>query len=301
MRKFAFSILDLLYLGFTAVVVVFWLFSYRDNPYFWIAGGSLLVIFLYIFLIVKLRNNHPTAPLKWLITFYPLVYLFIIFETFFMILPYFNSMRYDAALTNIDFSIFGQHPTVWIEQFINPVFTDFFNLLYLFYFPMPLFILVYLYRHGMMRELERSVFILMVTYFGAYVLYFFVPAEGPRFFLAHEQTVPLTGIFFTKWINNLIGFLEPNKLDAFPSLHTAILLATMMITGRYNRFLFSVFIPIAVGILISLVYCRYHYVIDIIVGAAWSFVAFYVADRIYSRFAGSYVLNFYVNEEKQDA
>jgi membrane-associated phospholipid phosphatase len=117
--------------------------------------------------------------------------------------------------------------------------------------------------------------VFFLCYYSAYVSYFFFPVEGPRLFLANLHTVKLVGIVFAEKIRNLIDFFEPNKLDCFPSLHSAILSVTMLVCHRHNRKMFWLFQPIAIGIMISLVYCRYHYVVDIVAGFVWAFPAFY--------------------------
>jgi membrane-associated phospholipid phosphatase len=214
---------------------------------------------------------------------YPVIFLFAVFETFFMLLPYFNTARYDELMIHIDHAIFGAHPTVWLEAIISTPFTELMYLLYLFYFPMPLFILIWLYRKHRYADMERSFFVLLLTYYGAYVIYFFVPVEGPRYHLAELQSVPLDGLLFTEPIRRLIDFLEPNKLDCFPSLHAAITLATLLVTRRYHRTLFRWLLPAAAGIMLSLVYCRYHYAIDVAAGIVWAAACYWLANRFYDR------------------
>jgi len=42
-------------------------------------------------------------------------------------------------------------------------------------------------------------------------------------------------------------------------------------------------LPIATGLIISTVYCRFHYVVDLIAGTALAFVFVPIGDRIYDR------------------
>jgi len=209
-----------------------------------------------------------------------------------MILPFFNEIRFDDKLTAIDHSLFGINPTVWIESLISPLLTDFFYLLYIFYFPMPLFIIIWLLRKSMYSELEEAMLMLFFTYYGAYIIYFIFPAEGPRFFLSHLQTIDLDGWIVSQSIRDIIDFLEPNKLDVFPSLHAAITITTLYISYLHNRKIFFYLLPIGLGILISLVYCRYHYVIDGIAGIVWSILACFFARKVYSKFRSGFYPHF---------
>jgi membrane-associated phospholipid phosphatase len=198
-----------------------------------------------------------------------------------MTLPYFNAVQYDNALIQIDLFIFGILPTVWIERFISPLLTELMYILYLFYFPMPIILMFWIYRQGKLKEIESGFFIYLSCYYLAYIIYFIVPANGPRFHLENINTIPLNGYLLTNPIREIIDILEPNKFDAFPSLHSGILTTTMIISYRYARGMFYLFIPIAIGIMISLVYCRYHYVIDIIAGILVSLVSYHLSSKIY--------------------
>lgn len=289
------SAVDLINIVFLSVVFVLYIFSLRNSPYIF---GPPLVFFItaaVIWFAIRLRQKPEVNKAgKLFLTFYPLIYLFVIFESFFMILPYVNLCRYDKILADIDFSWFGVHPTVWIERFIHPGLTDLMYLLYIFYFPMPLFILVYLYKNKRFIELDKSVFIFMVVYYTAYIGYFIVPASGPRFYepLMQLQTKDLDGLFLSIPIRKIINFLEPNKLDAFPSLHSAISFTTMLVMVKYNKRMFWYFLPVIIGIFVSLVYCRYHYVVDIVAGVAWSMAGFIIGNRFYTKFAQGKTVSF---------
>lgn len=209
-----------------------------------------------------------------------------------MTLPYFNTHRFDDILIQIDFFVFGFHPTIWIERFMSPLLTELMYILYLFYFPMPIILMVWLYKNNKLREIEEGFFIYLNCYYLAYIIYFIIPADGPRFHLNNLQSIPLTGYLLTSPIKELINTLEPNKLDAFPSLHSGILMTTMIMSYRFARRMFYIFMPIAFGIMISLVYCRYHYVIDIIAGIFVSFISYQFSIKIYTKISKTTVFHF---------
>lgn len=282
-----FSVLDRLNSIFLVIIFVFYIFSLKSSPYTYQPLIVFLITAAIIYLSVRLRKKGAKQGwAKYFRLFYPLIYLFVIFESFFMILPFINTHRYDEVLANIDYNLLGVHPTVWIEHWVKPWLTDLLYLLYIFYFPMPLFILVWLYKKKKYVDLDKSIFIYMLTYYGAYLFYFLVPAQGPRFYqpLMELQQKSLDGIFLAQPIRSIINFLEPNKYDAFPSLHAAISLTTLMTMFRYNKKMAWIFLPVITGIFISLVYCRYHYVIDIIAGITWSVITFIVGSKYYDNF-----------------
>lgn len=292
-NKTKLGVVDLLNIVFIFIVFIFYLFSLPRNPY---AGWPLVVlvfslglVLLAVFLRKNRKKNPPESFLgrlgKTYLDFYPLIFMFVIFESFFMILPYFNPHDYDRELAKMDFSLFGVYPTVWIEQWVRPWLTDLLYLAYFIYYPFPLFILVFLYRKKQFTALDRSVFILLVVNYGAYITYFFVPAMGPRFYepIIQLQTKALNGIFLAVPIRDIISVFEPNKFDAFPSLHIATSLTTLVIMAKYNKKMFLIFIPLFIGILVAVIYCQFHYVVDVFAGIVWTVIAVSLSGRYYDK------------------
>jgi len=279
------SIVDHLYFFTLAIVFLFYLVAFKETPYKRAVPLVFLGLIAMLATMIHLRGKNSLG--NWqpvLSVLYAAVFITGIFETFFMIISYFNSARYDELMAAIDLWILGVNPTIWFEHFVHPVVTELFYILYIIYFPMPFFIIAWLFRKKKFKELAEAIFILSFTYLGADLIYFLVPVQGPRFFLKHLQTVPLDGIVLAEPIRDLINFFEPNKLDAFPSLHTSIVLTVLVLCYRHNRRLFHVFVPISAGILISLVYCRYHYFIDMVAGAVWFVFAYYTSVALFKKF-----------------
>lgn len=287
------SILDFLNLFFLALMSIFSLTVMEKTPY----RTQLMVIYvlllLFLFFMGWLREETEGGYWKRLGMFiYPVLFLFVIFETLYMILPYFNPYRFDGLMVRIDHVLLGTYPTLWFERWIAPWLTELLYILYFFYFPMPLILLGWMLGKGMFREIEESLFLYLVCYYGAYIVYFLVPVEGPRFHLRGMYSVPLNGYHLSEPIRKFIDILEPNKLDCFPSLHAAILAVTMVVSCRYNRKMFSAFMPVAAGITVSLVYLRYHYVIDVIAGFAWAGASVWIAHTVYHRFRDRFPFHF---------
>ena len=280
---------------FWLAIFIFYLVSFPVSSYK--LHGFVLLAGLLVFMIFIIKIRDISLNRKWqkfLLLIYPAIFLVIIFDSIHLVLPYINSNIYDKELYEIDRWLLGVNPTVWIERFINPYLTEFMYILYFFYFPMPLIILGYLYLKKMYKELDKSLVFLLITYYGAYLLYFLVPALGPRFYpeLVRQQTVSLDGLWLTDTIRDTISSLEHNKFDAFPSLHAAITLTTVIIIARYRKKWLWFFIPVSTGIFISLIYCRYHYFIDIIGGVVWTLIAFVITEKYYDKLHKKYFVTF---------
>jgi membrane-associated phospholipid phosphatase len=110
-------------------------------------------------------------------------------------------------------------------------------------------------------------FVLAFGYYVSFIGYILFPAIGPRYALTHLYSVPLEGSFITDFVRDTLNALEHNKRDCMPSGHTQIVLMVLFLAHRYERILLYIFIPIICALILSTVYLRYHYVIDLFVGA----------------------------------
>ena len=222
----------------------------------------------------------------------PIVFLFAVFETLFMVVPYVSAWRADDFLARMDLALLGVNPTEWATRWAAPWLTEILYYCYLFYFPMPLILLGWMYARSMIPEIEEAYFVYLTCYYASYVLYFIFPAEGPRFHLVAVHPAPLPGLTLTEPIRGLIDALEPSKLDAFPSLHAAILLTTMMFAFRHNRRMFGWLLAPAIGTTVSLVYCRYHYVVDVVAGLAIAALNYGLAKCVFARIRPRFAAHF---------
>jgi membrane-associated phospholipid phosphatase len=113
------SILDALNLSFLGIVFIFYLLAFTRTPY----RARLLFFYMLLLLFVLsmswVRESVRRERFKKLVLFlYPVAFLFSIFETFYMLLPFFNSLRLDALIANIDRALLGVNPTVMFYAFI---------------------------------------------------------------------------------------------------------------------------------------------------------------------------------------
>ncbi len=212
--------------------------------------------------------------------FSPILFIVLIYESLGDLIQYLHP-DIDPWLIRIDLFIFGVHPTVWIEQWIVPWFTDIMSFAYISYYFLPVILIVILYLKGRMEEFNISVFILSFGYYISFIGYILFPAIGPRYTLIHLQSVPLEGSLLTDLVRDVLNAIEHNKRDCMPSGHTQIVLIVLYLAHRYEKFLFYIFFPIICGLILSTVYLRYHYVIDLFVGAAFAVGCMIIGPRLY--------------------
>ncbi len=221
------------------------------------------------FFVMRFRDKTKLTRVVYDLLF-PLISVIVIFDSLGWIVHYINPVDIDPILVEIDFWIFGNHPTVMLESIVSPLLTDILQLAYASYYFLPVVLGVMLLRSGQREEFSKSLFLVLLCFYLSYIGYIIWPALGPRFEIAHLQTIELQGLFFADAIKDALNFLEGTKRDAFPSGHTAIALTVLYLTFKYKRLLFWIYLPIIILLIFSTVYCRYHYVIDVLAGIAFT-------------------------------
>lgn len=246
-----------------------------------LAYGALAAAIGVIVPLAKREDDLP-APVTLFLDFYPAIFLPILFNTLSPLIMATRGGARDDLLIAADRAIFGVDVTVWLERFARPGVNDVFYVFYATYYFIALTLGVVLWARDRATA-RRYVFTLMVVYYVSYAGYFTIPALGPRFAQASLYTKSLTETPVARVINDSINHLEKTKLDVFPSGHTMISVAVLLVAWKRARDVFWILLPIATGLIISTVFCRFHYVIDLIAGTALAFVSVPLGDWIYDR------------------
>jgi membrane-associated phospholipid phosphatase len=264
-------------------------------------------IILFTFMVAYFEDKYNNAFWRILHYWYiaPLI-LFTFKEIYFMIKPI-RKHDYDYLFIEIDRMIFGGDPTVFMYQFANPVITEILQIVYgLFYF-LPIILALFLLKYKRYLAVDFTVFSVVYGFYLSYLGYFALPGVGPRFTLHDFELLntELPGLFLTNYLRELTNIGEsiptgtPNPLevvqrDIFPSGHTMITLIVMYLALRFRSKVNYFLIPVGTLLIISTVYLRYHYVIDLVGGAA--FAAF-------SLWTGKFIFNWWrrkVGKEELD-
>jgi hypothetical protein len=170
----------------------------------------------------------------------------------------------DAYLASVDLRLFGAHPAVVLGTHAGPLLTELLLVCYYGYFVWPLALGVLLYRRGRPDTFAQYTLALALTYVGTFLAYIFVPAVGPRFFLAGAFPEPLEGVWLTPLLDSAMRgpvFMR----DCFPSGHTAVTLVVLIFAQRYVRGFFWILLPAGLGLILGTLVGRFHYGVDLLV------------------------------------
>lgn len=233
--------------------------------------------------IAAVGGSRPQGGWRFLHSFYPVVLILAIFDSLAGVVGYVIGPDQDAALMAWDLALFGVHPTLWLERIVTPWLTDLMHLAYVAYYFLPLILCGRLYARGRQGDFDLSVFTVILTFFLSYIGYILVPAQGPRALLAPLQTVSLRGLIVTEAIRNTLETLEALKRDAFPSGHTAVVVVVLALAWRYDRRLFWPALPVVLALIVSTVYTRYHYAVDVLAGLLLAALCTLLGPPLYRR------------------
>lgn len=247
--------------------------------------GSFLVGLYSILIIIQIllaanKNRSRILGISHDLIF-PTICVLLIFDSLEWVVHYVNPEDIDPLLIRLDYLLFGNHPTVMLESIMHPVLTELMQIAYTTYYFIPISFGIILLKKKKKDAFERSLFLILFCFYLSYFGYILFPAIGPRFTIDHLQTQALQGLLVAEPIKDTLNWLEGIKRDAFPSGHTAIAVLILYCAYRYEKRFFWICLPIVVALLFSTVYCRYHYVVDVIAGLVLTVLCVVVGNWYY--------------------
>lgn len=169
----------------------------------------------------------------------------------------------DPQLALLDLRLLGAHASVGLEHRLAPWLEEALMLCYYGHFVWPVVLGILLYVHADPRRYDRYLLTLALYFTANYTLYLWVPAVGPRFFLAGHFDTSLQGGWLAPRLASLM--LYPSFLrDCFPSGHTGVALVVLITAWRDARRLFWVALLPCAGLVASTLYGRFHYAVDLL-------------------------------------
>lgn len=205
------------------------------------------------------------------------------------LIPLIHPRDFDVELAMIDYRVFGAHPTVWLERVTWPPLTEVFQISYATYYFWPIILGALLWRRRWFDKYHFWVFVIVFGFYLSYLGYIIIPATGPRFLpmIRDAQSGPLTGVWLYQTIRETLDKAEGITRDCFPSGHTELTLLTLYYARKFHRRLFRWMIVPASALIISTVYLRYHYVVDVAAGGLVALAVIIAAKPLYRALGGN--------------
>jgi membrane-associated phospholipid phosphatase len=152
---------------------------------------------------------------------------------------------------------------------------------YLSCYPLVPLGLIAVYMDGLRDKVNGFWFVLLVSTYLCYAITPFVPAFPPRALIKEQPAAKEAvkkankGRIFNGWI------LHHGSIHAisFPSAHVASAFAIALVLLYYDRWVGMIFLVIAILISLGAVVGRYHYALDVLLGAATALIVFLASFR----------------------
>lgn len=296
---------DKIAIAYLAIITILILISVNRITLWWAfsAGHALLIGLILLIARISpvsavssdssysLTSTAASGPLHFLGSFirgwYPVLLIPITYKELGYLIPLIHPRDFDTALAAIDYRLLGVHPTIWLERFTWPVLTEVLQITYSTYYFLPIILGMVVWRRRTL-EFYFWVFIVVLGFYVSYLGYISVPAIGPRFLteIAQAQTMPLTGVWLFATVRETLDRAEGITRDCFPSGHTELTLLVLYYSRLFDRRVFWWLFPIGTGVIISTVYLRYHYLIDVLAGAVVAMVIIVIAKPLYRGLGG---------------
>lgn len=272
-----------------------------DAPFEWRSNLLFFTLFIVVLIITanlirqRLKKFNGTdqtilTPIK---DWCPLLAIIISYMNLRGFTGVINPNPIDQWLYELDLAWFGVEPTLWIQHYSHPILTDLMALFYAAYFLMPLLLVLHLYwirKIILFREMSLG---LGFCFYMAFWMYILFPAGPPRFYFDATvwDSLPALesrwGIF--RFIHDMSDSNNPNPYySSFPSLHVGLAIISTFYCFRFKEALklrslwMSSYITVAIGIIISTVYLRHHWIPDIFAGALLGITSALIAARVKS-------------------
>ncbi len=233
-----------------------------------------LTVLILFFLILKYKPNWKLLR-DWL----PFGFCIAIYTNLHDTIHFANRADVQHLLIKIDSWLFGVQPCVWSEKFINPTLTDIFIAAYANYFVLTICVALVLYFQKRYKEFRYALLTIIICYYVGYFLFIIFPAAPPRLVLKPFFTVSLHGNLLEP-IKHAIEISAQDSRGAFPSLHCATSFLSLFFAWRYVKWLFWVMIPMVIMLILSTIYLRHHYVIDLFAGLVLAIIIFWVGPKL---------------------
>lgn len=275
---------------FTSLALIY--YAGIVNSYQWIVYNVLISIVVYFVASID-RFGNSGKHFRLFRRLYTVLIVFFIYSQAQVYIRVINPALYDEYLIGWDRFIFGTDPTHYISKFTNPVLTEFFQFAYFTFFFMPVLLALELYLTKRDEEFDNLVGIIVFSFFFSYLMYFFMPAIGPRFTLHEYHTIgdEMPGLLLTDFFRQFIdsgggiphGIANPELFvnrDCMPSGHTWITLVNIYMAYKYKAKTRWIFYILGFSLIISTIYLRYHYVVDVMAGMVFALFTLLIEPKI---------------------
>lgn len=205
----------------------------------------------------------------------------VTFSSLMWLLPAVQPEPWEFVWLDVDRALFGGDLGARLLAALPDWVVLLLQLIYLSFYLLPIGagLLVAKVRGG--AAFDRAMTILAGSFLASYLGYLLFPTLAPRIVLAAGGDVHGDGL--AALLRHWVDVAEVNMYDCFPSGHTMLALTSSIVVWRWARRWLPLFLLVALPLIASTVCLRYHWPIDVVVGAALAWPAVRVCDLLLDR------------------
>lgn len=277
LRKFeAFDIITIAYSVVSGIILLFASFKLQDIQTRLLVRMSIIAFIVFVAMVLSDKEN-PFLRILRNFYFLPLL-LYFVSEGDYLNNVFFPDL--DKYMANFELTIFSGHPGVYLSNLFDYRWlSELMSLIYLSYYVLLIVFLVKIYRkHD--KAYGQTAFLISITFYMLFIIYMLCPVAGPQYSLVPPDNHIPEGFFIRDLAHWVITKFDL-PASAFPSSNALILCFIVLLVFRNYRTRFKFYLPLAILIIISTIYLKLHYTIDVIAGLL-AFPAFYwIGTRTY--------------------
>lgn len=254
------------------------LFPWISNPWkIYALNFSLIILIVSFGLYCNSAKTSKVLNLVRGLYFAPMI--FLIYSQIFTYIKIINPNDLDYMLISADKFLIGSNPTDILFKISHPALTEYLQFAYMTFFFQPAIIGIDLELQHRDKEFFEYISLVAFGFYISYLLYFFVPAIGPRFTL-HDfanLNTDLPGLWLTNFFRDTVNAgggisastLNPAMIinrDCMPSGHTMMTLINIIMAFKLKIRSRYFILLIGSSLIFSTIYLRYHYLVDVMAG-----------------------------------
>jgi len=232
------------------------------SPWHLFLNHAAIALLVLVLVYTDSKTDHIIVYL--LRTTYPL----IVSGYFYSETVFYNKLLFDNIdpfLMSLETKVFGMQASLLFSAvFSNKLFSE---LMYFSYFSFYLLIAAFiLYMFFKKREyFLQVVFQLSVSLYMFYFIFMLIPSAGPQFyFLSPDNKLPEAYVF--SHVMHFIQNVAEQPTGAFPSSHVGGAFIILLLSRKFAPDFYKLSWPFVGLIVLSTVYIKAHYAIDVIGG-----------------------------------
>ena len=279
--KRLFNLTEIAIISYVVITMAFIFFFKNELPNFIYHLLLRLIVIGVLGVTIFIQKKYDPSFFKHLRIFIPFLFLAFFYNETDLLNNVIFKTNLDPVFSTIELNIFHHQPSV--EFALNFPYNIFAEAMYLGYFSYYLLIVgLPLYFCFAKREeiTKKIIFVVIASFLLYYLIFILFPVAGPQFYFK-DTTASLPQGFIFGEIMRIIQFYGEGETAAFPSSHVSICLILLWFTFNYAKKLLIFVLPITILLIMSTVYIRAHYLIDVL-------AAFLITPVFYKLFSGIY-------------